>query len=153
MSQTLPGRWSVPFLLLLSVGCASSSLQLLHEPPSYLSDLRSEYFTSNPDSPYRDAVTRSTVVTGMGPFDVLASWGRPESRVRNATDQEKWTYLDVDNDSGDAVVYDLMFQNGILDKWTSRAVKDVGLAYNSKHEELTRIVPADPPQGKRVPTN
>jgi hypothetical protein len=154
MCRTLPGRWSVPFLLLLTAGCASSSLQLLHEPPPYLSDLRSEYFTSNPDSPYRAQVTRGTVVTGMGPFDVLASWGHPEVRVRATADQEKWTYLDVDNDSGDAVVYDLLFQNNILEKWQSRAVKNTGVGYNSKQEELSRVVPpAEPPQGKRVPTN
>jgi hypothetical protein len=154
MCRTLPGRWSVPFLLLLTAGCASSSLQLLHEPPPYLGELRSEYFTSNPDSPYRAAITRGTVVTGMGRFDVLASWGHPEARVRDNTDQEKWTYLDVDADSGDAVVYDLTFQDGVLERWSSRAVKNTGLAYRSKNEELSRTVPsAEPPSGKRVPTN
>lgn len=153
MCRTLPGRWSVPFLLLLTAGCASSSLQLLHDPPPYLGDLRSEYFTSNPDSPYRDAVQRGTVVTGMGRFDVLASWGHPELRVSNATDQEKWTYLDVDTNSGDAVVYDLVFQNGVLEHWSSRNVKNTGAAYNSKHEEWTHIVPAEPPSGKKVPTS
>ena len=154
MCRTLPGRWSVPFLLLLTVGCASSSLQLLQEPPPYLSDLRSEYFTSYPDSPYRNAVTRGTVVPGMGRFDVLASWGRPETRAGNATDQEKWTYVDVDTDSGDAVVYDLLFQNGVLERWSSRTVKNTALAYRGKNEEQTRTVPpAEPPSGKRVPNN
>jgi hypothetical protein len=154
MCQTLPGRWSVPLLLLLTAGCASSSLQLLHEPPPYVSDLRSEYFTSNPDSPYRAQVTRGTVVTGMGPFEVLASWGHPETRVRNSTDQEKWTYLDVDTDSGDVLVYDLMFQNNVLTRWSSRPVKDTALAYRSKTEELSRVVPpAEPPSGKHVPSN
>jgi hypothetical protein len=94
------------------------------------------------------------VVTGMGRFDVLASWGHPEARVRDNTDQEKWTYLDVDADSGDAVVYDLTFQDGVLERWSSRAVKNTGLAYRSKNEELSRTVPsAEPPSGKRVPTN
>jgi hypothetical protein len=153
MCRTLPGRWSVPFLLLLTAGCASSSLQLLHEPPPYLNDLRSEYYTSNPDSPYRDAVARGTVVAGMGRFDVLASWGHPEVRVRDTLDQEKWTYLDVDNESGDATEFDLVFLNGVLDRWTSRAVKNTGLAYRGKNEDQTRIVPSEPPSGKRVPTN
>jgi hypothetical protein len=152
MCRTLPGRWSVPFLLLLTAGCTSSTLQLLHEPPPYLSDLRSEYFTSYPDSPYRDAITRGTVVPGMGRFDVLASWGSPETRARD-TDREKWTYFDVDTDSGDAVVYDLLFQNGVLERWTSRSVKNTGMAYRSKNEEATKIVPAEPPAGKRIPAN
>lgn len=153
MCRSLPGRWSVPFLLLLSAGCASSSLQLLHEPPPYLSDLRSEYYTANPDSPFRNDVTRGSVVMGMGRFDVLASWGHPDSRVRDNLDLEEWTYLDMDADSGDALEYNLLFQNGVLQKWTTRQAKNTSLAYRSKTEEQTRIVPAAPPAGKRVPTN
>jgi hypothetical protein len=153
MCRSLPGRWSVPFLLLLTVGCASSSLQLLQEPPPYLSDLRSEYFTFNRDSPFRNDVTRGTVVSGMGRYDVLASWGHPESRVRGNVDQEKWTYFDVDAESGDAMQYDLLFENGVLSRWTTRTVKNTGLAYRSKNEEQARVVTSEPPAGKRVPTN
>jgi len=140
-------------VLLLTVGCASSSLQLLHEPPEYLPELRSEYFTANPDSPYRSAVTNGTVVAGMGRFDVLASWGRPSQRVREHVDEERWTYLDADAESGDVVQYDLLFQNGVLDRWTTRSIKNTGLAYRSKDEQQTPVVPAQPPAGKRVPTN
>ena len=153
MCRSLPGRWPVPFLLLLVAGCASSSLQLLQEPPPYLNELRSEYNTSNPDSRYRDDVNRGTIVGGMGRFEVLASWVHPETRADDAVDQEKWTYYDVDSDSGDALQYSLLFRDGVLDRWTTRTLKNTGLAYRGKTEEVTKIVPAPPPVGKRVPTN
>ena len=154
MCRSLPGRWSVPFLLLLTAGCASSSLQLLQEPPPYLSDLRSEYFTFNRDSPFRNDVTQGTVVSGMGRYDVLASWGHPESRVRDSVDQEKWTYYDVDAESGDAMRYDLLFSDGVLARWTTRTIKNTGLAYRTKNEDQVRVVnSSEPPAGKRVPTN
>src|SRR5262245_27801046 len=105
MCRSLPGRWPVPFVLLLLTGCASSSSQLLHEPPPYLPELRSEYFTSNPDSPYREDVSKGTVVNGMGRFEVLASWGHPVTRVSESAGQEMWTYLDLDVESGDALQY------------------------------------------------
>jgi hypothetical protein len=140
-------------VLLLVAGCASSSLQLLHEPPPYLPELRSEYFTSNPDTPFRDDVNRGSIVNGMGRFEVLASWGHPQSRVSESAGQEKWTYFDVD-DSGDALEYSLLFHDGQLERWTTRQVKNTGLAYRGKNEELTKAVPAAlPPAGKRVPTN
>jgi hypothetical protein len=151
MSQSLPGRWSVPLLLLLSTGCASSSLQLLQEPPPYLSELRSEYFTANPDSPFRTDVTGATVVPGMGRFDVLASWGHPSRRVRGAG-LEEWTYYDVDKDSGDAMEYDLVFENGVLDRWSTRTVKNTGLAFKGRDDTPVRVnTSADPPSGKKVP--
>jgi len=118
-----------------------------------LDELRSEYFTSNPDSPYRDAVNHGTIVAGMGRFDVLASWGRPNIRSSDSADQEKWTYFDVDSESGDAIEYNLLFQDGSLDRWKTRTVKNTGMAYRSKTEEQNKIVPADPPGGKKVPTN
>ena len=155
MCRSLPGRWPVPFVLLLVAGCTSSSLQLLHEPPPYLPELRSEYFTSNPDSPYRDDVSKGSIVNGMGRFEVLASWGHPVTRVSESTAEETWTYFDVDSESGDALQYGLLFKDGQLARWSTRQLKNTGLAYHGgKDDELTKAVPeAQPPAGKRVPTN
>jgi hypothetical protein len=90
----------------------------------------------------------------MGRFDVLASWGHPDRRVRDSTDQEEWTYTDVDQDSGDALVYGLVFRSGVLERWSTRSLKNTGLAYRGgKTEEQTKIVPSEPPGGKRVPKN
>jgi len=153
MSQSLPGRWSVPLLLLLLTGCASSSLQLLQEPPPYLSELRSEYFTANPDSPYRSDVTGSTIVPGMERFDVLASWGHPARRLDDAGGYEAWTYYDVDVNSGDAMEYDLLFKQGVLDRWSSRSYKNIGLGYRPVTNVQDQVSTAEPPPGKRVPQN
>jgi hypothetical protein len=130
--------------------CASSSLQLLQEPPPYLTDLRSEYFTANPDSPYRNDVTGASVVPGMERFDVLASWGHPMRRVRSEG-LEEWTYYDLDKDSGDALEYNLVFKQGVLDRWTTRTHKNTGVAYKGRDETPVRINTSEPPGGKKVP--
>ena len=159
MCRSLPGRWPV-LLFLLATGCTSSSLQLLQEPSPYLTDLRSEYFTVNPDTPYRNDVTVGTVVPGMERFDVLASWGHPAQRVREDVGREQWTYFDVDVDSGDAVEYRLLFRNGLFDSWTSRTHKETGLAFKGRVDNsVDDIYPAgesteprtEATSGKKVP--
>jgi hypothetical protein len=154
MCRSLPGRWSVPLLLLLSTGCSSTSLQLLQEPPPYLPELRSEYFTANPDSPYRNDVAGATVVPGMGRFDVLAAWGHPARWHRDAAGAEAWTYYDADADTGDALEYNLVFRDGTLERWSSRTHKQTGLALRTRpvEEILPEKVPtSEPPGGKKVP--
>ena len=157
MCRSLPGRWPVPLLLLLLTGCASSSLQLLQEPPPYLSELRSEYFTANPDSPFRNNVTGATVVPGMGRFDVLAAWGHPSRRVRDGVGFEEWTYYDVDSDSGDALEYNLVFRDGVVDRWSSRTHKHTGLAYRGHDDDWVpppvKLPTSEPPGGKKVPNS
>ena len=154
MCRSLPGRWSVPLLLLLLMGCSSTSLQLLQEPPPYLTDLRSEYFTANPDSPYRSDVAGAKVVSGMGRFDVLAAWGHPARRLREGVGDEEWTYFDVDSETGDALEYNLVFREGVLDRWSSRTHKNTGLAFKGRDQEETypaKVPTSDPPGGKKVP--
>jgi hypothetical protein len=140
----------------LLTGCASTSLQLLQEPPPYVSELRSEYFTANPDSPYRNNVAGASVVPGMGRFDVLASWGHPARRVRDGLGFEEWTYFDVDAESGDALEYNLAFRNGVLDRWSSRTHKNTGVAFKGRVEEEpdpADVTTSEPPGGKKVPKN
>jgi len=109
---------SVSAVFLLS-GCATT-LQLSHEKrPAYLSELRAQYLSENPNSPYTDEVSKGHVVKGMDRFGVLAAWGYPEKRMREGMVQETWTYLDLDEDSGNSVEYALDFQNGVLAQWHS----------------------------------
>jgi hypothetical protein len=135
-------------------------LQLLQEPPPYLTDLRSEYFTVNPDTPYRHDVTVSTVVPGMERFDVLAAWGHPAQRVNDGLGREEWTYFDVDVDSGDAIEYRLVFKHGAFDAWTARTHKETGLAFKGRQDDtVEKVYPAaestepltEPTSGKKVP--
>jgi hypothetical protein len=118
--------------------------------------LRSEYFTANPDSPYRNNVAGASVVPGMGRFDVLASWGHPARRVRDGLGFEEWTYFDVDAESGDALEYNLAFRNGVLDRWSSRTHKNTGVAFKGRVEEEpdpADVTTSEPPGGKKVPKN
>lgn len=104
---------SVVFLL---AGC-STNLQLTPRVhPAYIDDLRAEYLRTKPQSPYRTEVTKGEVVKGMDPVAVLAAWGHPERRVRTGPN-EKWTYLDKDDNSGDEMQYTLMFRQGVLNDW------------------------------------
>jgi hypothetical protein len=151
MCRTPLGRLSVTLLLLLAMGCAASSLQLTRgasEP--YVADLRAEYLRSRPDSPYCTQVSRGEVVAGMDMFGVLAAWGHPVRRARENRDFEQWVYLDVDEDSGDAVEYSLAFVEGILDGWKTRVHKSGGLAYRWD-EKTTPPTKSEPPGGKQVP--
>jgi hypothetical protein len=114
-------------------------------------------FTAN-GHPFRNDVTGATVVSGMGRFDVLASWGHPVRRVRDGLGFEEWTYYDVDADSGDALEYNLVFRNGVLDRWSSRTHKNTGVAYKGRQEgkseedeEQQKVTPSEPPAGKKVP--
>jgi hypothetical protein len=127
---------------------------MLQDAPPYLSEMRSEYFTANPDSPYRQAITAGTVLPGMARFDVLAAWGHPARRVRDGSELEQWTYYDVDADSGDALEYNLKFRNGVLDTWSSRTHKDVGVGFKGREDIQQQKVnkSAEPPAGKKVPT-
>jgi hypothetical protein len=152
MCRSLPGRWSVPLLLVLSTGCASS-LQLMQEPPPYLNELRAEYLSSNPTTPFKQDIEKGIVVPGMDTYGVIAAWGQPGRRVQQDPESEQWTYMDVDSESGDSMEYALSFVHGILDRWAAHTHKQTGLAYRSEDLRQRAILTAEPPGGKKVPTN
>jgi hypothetical protein len=144
-----PHRLLSVSLLVLSIGCASS-LRLMREPsPDRLADLRAEYFAMNPETPYRGNVERGEVVKGMDPFGVLASWGSPERRARDADAAERWVYIDTDENSGDSVEYALSFRAGVLDSWSTLRHTSGGQAL--RDESTVAATPAEAPTGKRVP--
>jgi hypothetical protein len=118
MRRTPLGLLSVSAVFLL-VGCATT-LQLSQEKqPAYLSELRAEYLSENPNGQYCDQVTRGLVVKGMDRFGVLASWGYPEKRTREGMTKERWVYIDADESSGDTIEYTLAFLDGVLQDWYS----------------------------------
>ena len=154
MCRSLPWRWSVLLLLVVPTGCASTlQLQLVAEPPPYLNELRAEYLSANPSSPYRANVSRGEVVPGMDMFGVLASWGHPERRSRANPTVEEWVYMDLDQGSGDIVEYNLSFYAGILDSWDSRVHRNSAFAYRSVDPLTGKVTASTPPSGKRVPKN
>jgi hypothetical protein len=142
---------SVSLLLLLAAGCASN-LELSREVTDPgISDLRSVYIKSFPNSPYLTHVYRNEVVAGMDMFGVLASWGQPQGRTRQSVEVEQWVYYDLDPASGDAVEYSLAFTDGVLHGWKTRVHQKVGQALRMGEVPVTAAdVPAAPP-GKQVP--
>jgi hypothetical protein len=118
MRRTPQWLLSVSAVFLLS-GCATT-LQLNQEKrPAYLSELRTQYLSENPNSPYMTQVNSGQVVKGMDRFGVLASWGYPEKRTRAGMAYETWIYVDVDESSGNGVEYTLAFRDGVLEDWNS----------------------------------
>jgi hypothetical protein len=137
----------------LLAGCASS-LQL-HQGtrPADLSELRAEYRSGNPKSPYLANVHRGEVVKGMDRLGVLASWGYPERRVRDG-DGERWVYVEEDDASGDRVTYELAFLKGVLQNWDMGRLT-TGMGPVSSGDTTAPPVPVagNEPGSKIVPQN
>jgi hypothetical protein len=138
---------SVVFLL---AGC-STSLRLSQDLRApYVKDLRAEYLAANPNTPYRTNVSRGEVVKGMDTMGVLAAWGHPEKRVRDGRDDERWLYVDKDDDSGDQVEYTLLFHSGVLNHWDIR--REVGGMRPIQANPPEAPQPeTDTPKGKPIP--
>jgi len=155
MCRTPLGQWSVTLLLLLLAGCATTATLELSQDvrPEYVKELRAEFVRSYPYSPYQQQVKNGEVVAGMDMFGVLAAWGRPANLVRQSDELEKWVYYDVDDVSGDALEYDLLFWEGVLSSWKTRVHRNNGLAYRADMPSTTPVPSSDPPAGKRVPPN
>ncbi|HEX5131833.1 MAG TPA: hypothetical protein VFX92_05030 [Candidatus Krumholzibacteria bacterium] len=144
---------SVSAVFLLT-GCATT-MQLSQDPgPAYLSELRSQYLSENPVSPYRENIYRGEIVKGMDRFGVLASWGYPEKRVRQGESGEDWLYVDTDESSGNSVQYQLAFRNGVLEEWQSTRM-NTGIVAVRSRPEVTGLPPVETsdPGAKTVPQN
>jgi hypothetical protein len=146
-------QWLLPVssvLLVVIAACGASTLRRSQVDFSDLADLRSEYTTRNPDSPYRDNVSRGEIVKGMDVFGVLASWGLPERRVPDGAEFERWLYIDSEDAANQPVGYALEFEKGVLKSWDVQR-SGVGL----KTRETTDISgppKQEPQKGKTIPT-
>ncbi|MDH4037394.1 MAG: hypothetical protein OEX18_04010 [Candidatus Krumholzibacteria bacterium] len=142
---------SVSVVFLLS-GC-STTLRLSQEkPPAYLSELRAQYQSENPASPYADRINSGQVVKGMDRFGVLASWGYPEKRTREGMLYETWTYVDIDESSGDTRTYVLAFRDGVLEDWNSTRLTTGMVRVADKSPAVPQPTTTDV-GGKTVPQN
>jgi hypothetical protein len=138
-------------LLALLAACGASTLRRSQSDFSDLADLRSEYVTRHPDSPYCENVSRGEIVKGMDVFGVIASWGIPESRTPDGPEFERWLYVDLDDVSREPVGYALQFEKGVLRSWD---VQRIGLGLKTRETTSTTGPPKQEPQkGKPVPTD
>jgi hypothetical protein len=110
--------WSVSIVLLLGVAaCGSSSLRRWQGAEPELVNLRSEYLAQNPNSPFRENVSRGEIVKGMDVYCVLAAWGPPQHRSLDGDEFQRWLYVDLDESMNQQVGYALEFEDGLLKSW------------------------------------
>ena len=108
---------SVSGVLLLCSACASSSLRRTQVVEPDLVNLRSEYLAQNPDSPFRERVSRGEIIKGMDLYGVLAAWGPPQHRSQDGDEFQRWLYVDLDDAMNQQVGYALEFEDGRLKSW------------------------------------
>lgn len=146
-------QWLLPVsgvLLLLIAACGASTLRRSQVDFSELADLRSEYLTRNPESPYCENVSRGEIVKGMDVFGVVAAWGIPATRVPDGADFERWLYVDTDDVASEPVGYALAFEKGVLKSWD---VQRAGIGLKVREPSGNAGPPKqETPRGKPVPT-
>jgi hypothetical protein len=83
-----------------------------------------EYLSAHPDGRFNESIRSGRVAVGMNFEDVLAAWGIPDTRIRNASrEEERWLYVLADPWSHDSVGYDFVFVKRELTSWeTTRNV-------------------------------
>lgn len=138
-------------LLLCIAACASSGLRRTQVVEPDLVNLRSEYLAQNPESPFREQVSRGEIVKGMDLYGVLAAWGPPQHRSRDGDEFQRWLYVDLDDAMNQQVGYALEFEDGRLKSWDVHR-SSIGL----KTRDFTEQPPPPTPEtirGKPVPTD
>jgi hypothetical protein len=143
---------SVSAVFLLT-GCATTLRLNQEKPPVYLSELRAQFFTEFPESPYSVQVKSGQVVKGMDRFGVLASWGYPEKRTRAGLVHETWFYVDIDESSGNSVEYTLAFRDGVLEDWSSTRLNTGMVPVAAKPAPSEQPPKSNDMGGKTIPQN
>ncbi len=138
-------------LVVLSIGLTASCAHvptMLNENPE-TAKLRTEYLRSHPYGAHNAQIERGEVARGMDAMEVLASWGVPQKReARAKANKELWTYTSRDDQSGDAVVYELVFVDRILQRWSiERTTAGAGVSYISSVERIDESLMLQPVNG------
>ncbi len=118
------------FATLLLASCAA-------RPPARdaddsIRDMRAGYLSAHPYGRFNDSIRSGKVAVGMNFDDVLASWGIPDTRIRDTNrSEEHWVYVLTDRWNGDSVSYEFVFVNRELTSWESmRNVASSQYLYN-----------------------
>jgi hypothetical protein len=102
--------------------------------------LRTQYLASNPDGKFNEQIVKGEVTKGMNLIEVLASWGLPTvRRTRPMCDGQHWTYYSIDEVTGGATSYDLIFEHRLLMRWVIE--NDVDMAADLPPRHLSGLAP------------
>lgn len=108
----------LPLLLVVAaISCSQAPRMSQTQETDYVRMLRQEFFETHPDGMYNEHIKRGEVVKGMDFLEVLASWGNPDARKKPMANVEHWTYVEIDEDSKDAVEYRFIFRQNVLAEW------------------------------------
>jgi hypothetical protein len=147
-------QWLLPVSSVLPIviaACGTSSLSRSPVEEPDLVNVRSEYLTRHPESPYLNYVSRGEIVKGMDTYGVIASWGLPTSRARDGADGERWLYVDIDDVANEPIGYALAFKKGVLRSWDMHRATGSGLKV--RESTAPSDAPKDPQEkGKPIPT-
>lgn len=117
--KTPPLKLIFLLLVLFAVAVCSCSHcpKSFSESESILKE-RQEYVLAHPDGIYNDHIIEGEIVKGMGPTDVLVSWGLPNKRqYSNNGSYVFWTFYTVEEQTGEITQYELVFKEQKLFHW------------------------------------
>lgn len=137
--------------VLLLVLAASVLASCATSPPrradtAAILEIRDEYIRTHPSGPFNVAIARGEVAVGMGYYDMLAAWGMPDMRERDAArDEERWVYVLPSENEVDWMRYDFIFAKRTLVEWEwSRGVASGSVPLPDDPRGVSARVPATP---------
>lgn len=122
--------------------CATSPPR--REDTAAILEIRDEYIRKHPDGPFNVVIARGEAAVGMGYYDMLAAWGIPDVRERDAErDEERWVYVLTDENQADWQRYDFIFAKRMLVEWEwSRGVASGSVLRSDDPRGVSARVPA-----------
>lgn len=150
-SPTTRHHWKAMLLCSIVLASCAHAPRVAEETESMLA-IRNGYLESHPEGRFNAYIARGEVVQGMDFMDVLAAWGIPVTRARDAHGIEYWLYLAVDNDSGDWVRYTFLFERYTLIDWeiTRHTSMNGALVYREPRSVSPPLPQPDSPVGSSV---
>jgi hypothetical protein len=126
----------------LLASCATSPPRR-EDTPAIL-EIRDDYIRTHPDGAFNVVIARGEVAVGMGYYDMLAAWGIPDVRERDAErDEERWVYVLTSENQADWLRYDFIFAKRMLVEWEwSRGVASGSVPLPDDPRGISARVPA-----------
>jgi hypothetical protein len=107
-------------------------------------EIRDDYMRANPNGPFSAEVARGEVTLGMGYYDVLAAWGKPDARTAIPDrGEEHWTYVLQDDNGVDWTLYEFIFARRTVVEWEFS--RNVGSGFATIRDDQRGVSQRVPP--------